>query len=108
MVEGLCANADDKDLLIRNRIKRHVAKSGVHDVRHTTETGGIRYRRILLPVWIMHCQYGGEPLKVVVCGIEGRTYGERPFSLIKLAGYAAALPASTIGFGLAWGAGGLL
>ncbi|WP_299042195.1 hypothetical protein [uncultured Tateyamaria sp.] len=108
VAEGLDANAEDKDLLIRNRIKGHVRKSGVHDIRYTTGTSGIRYRRILLPVWILHYQYDGTPMKVVVCGMQGRTFGERPFSWIKLAGYAALLSALTIGFGLAWGAGGLL
>lgn len=108
VAEGLEANAEDKDLLIRNRIKRHVGQTGVHDIRYTTDTSGIRYRRILLPVWIMHYKYGDEAMKVVVCGMQGRTYGERPFSWQKLAGYAAALSALTIGFGIAWGAGGLL
>ncbi|MBY5932398.1 hypothetical protein KUV51_05250 [Tateyamaria omphalii] len=108
VTEGLKGNADDKDLLIRNRIKGHVNKSGVHDVRYTTDTTGVRYRRILLPVWILHYQYNGEAMKVVVCGMQRRTYGERPFSWPKLAAYAAVLSALTIAFGLAWGAGGLL
>ncbi|APX11620.1 hypothetical protein [Tateyamaria omphalii] len=108
VAEGLRANADDKDLLIRNRIKGHVNKRGVHDVRYSTDTTGIRYRRILLPVWILHYKYNDDAMKVVVCGMQGRTYGERPFSWLKLAGYAAVLSALIIAFGLAWGAGGLL
>ncbi|WP_299741739.1 hypothetical protein [uncultured Tateyamaria sp.] len=108
VAEGLGANAEDKDLLIRNRIKGHVGKSGVHDVRYITDTTGVRYRRILLPVWILHYQYNGDAMKVVVCGMQGRTYGERPFSWAKLTGYAAVLSGLTIAFGLAWGAGGLL
>jgi len=108
VAEGLEANASDKDLLIRNQIKGDVAKSRVHDVRYLTDTTGIHYRRILLPVWILHYTYKGEALKIVVCGMQRRAYGERPFSLWKLTGYAAALAALTIVFGLAWGAGGLL
>lgn len=108
VTEGLQANADDKDLLIRNRIKGHVNRSGVHGIRYTTDTSGVRYRRILLPVWILHYTYKGVPMKIVVCGMQGRTYGERPFSWAKLAGYAAVLSTVTIAFGLAWGAGGLL
>ncbi|MEM8653908.1 MAG: hypothetical protein AAGF36_04120 [Pseudomonadota bacterium] len=108
VAEGLAANAADKDLLIRNRIKGDVGKSGVHDIRYTTDTSGIRYRRILLPVWILHYRYRGTAMKVVVCGMQGRTYGERPFSQLKLAGAAAVLSAVTIAFGFAWGAGGLL
>ena len=106
--EGLRANGADKTLLMRNRIKQHINKSGVHSIRYQTDTTGIHYRRILLPVWILHYTYGGTPMKVVVSGIDGRTFGERPFSKWKIAGYSAALAAMTIAFGIAWGAGGLL
>lgn len=108
VAEGLDANAADKRLLIRNRIKQRINKRGVHDLTYRTDTTGIHYRRILLPVWILHYVYGGEARKIVVSGIDGRTFGERPLSTLKLLGYAAALSALVIGFGLAWGAGGLL
>ena len=108
VVTGLKANADDKRLLIRNRIKRHIDKSGVRDIGYRTDTSGIHYRRILLPVWILHYEYKGKPMKVVVSGIDGRTYGERPFSMTKIALYSGLLSAVAIGIGLAWGAGGLL
>ncbi|MEL7124849.1 MAG: hypothetical protein AAGK30_01400 [Pseudomonadota bacterium] len=108
VAEGLSANEDDKDLLLRNRIKRHVGKSGVHNIRYHTHTSGIHYRRILLPVWILHYSYEGRAKKVVVCGIDGRAYGERPFSSWKLAGYSALVSAATMLFGVLWGAGGLL
>ncbi|WP_299148280.1 hypothetical protein [uncultured Tateyamaria sp.] len=106
--EGLAANARDKALLIRNHIKDDINKSGVHNIGYQTATTGIHYRRILLPVWILHYTYKGHAKKVVVCGMQGRTFGERPFSTWKLAGYAAALSALTVGFGLFWGAAGLL
>lgn len=106
--EGLQAGKADKALLIRNRIKQHIGKSGVHDIRYFTDISGTHYRRILLPVWILHYSYKGTAKKVVVCGIEGRAYGERPFSAWKLAGYAAVLTTLAVGLGLAWGAAGLL
>ncbi len=108
VAEGLEANKSDKRLLIRNRIKAHINKRGVHDIRYRTDTTGIHYRRILLPVWILHYVYDGKAQKVVVSGIDGRTFGERPLSKLKLMAYAAALSALVIGVGLAWGAGGLL
>ncbi|APE43296.1 hypothetical protein BOO69_07585 [Sulfitobacter alexandrii] len=108
VAQGLTANAPDKKLLIRNRIRQHIGRSGVHAIRFQTDTTGIRYRRILLPVWIAHYTWRGRPMKVVVSGIDGRTFGERPFSRVKLACYAAALSAAAIALGLAWGAGGLL
>jgi len=103
VAQGLRANADDKRLLIRNRIKRHIGKSRVTSIRYETDTSGIHYRRILLPVWILHYDYDGAAYKVVVSGIDGRTFGERPFSRLKLLGYAALLAAAAIGVGMLWG-----
>ncbi|MFK7937830.1 MAG: hypothetical protein AB8B82_00505 [Roseovarius sp.] len=108
VAEGLGQNRSDKDLLIRNRIKRHIARNRVHGIRYRTDTTGIHYRRVLLPVWILHYDYAGKRKKVVVSGIDGRTFGERPFSPWKLAGYAGALSAVVIALGLAWGGAGLL
>jgi ribosomal protein S27E len=108
VAKGLRMNAQDKDLLIRNRIKKHVGKSGTRVDRYRTDTTGIHYRRILLPVWILHYSYRGTAKKVVVSGIDGRTFGERPFSPWKLAGYSAILTVLTMAFGLVWGATGIL
>lgn len=106
--QGLAANASDKNLLIRNRIKTHSGKRRITTISYQTDTTGIRYRRILLPVWILHYVYDDKPMKVVVCGMKGRTFGERPFSMAKLFGYSAALSTLAIGFGWFWGASGMV
>ena len=106
VTEGLDANRRDKDVLIRNRIKRHGGKMGTKVSRYLTDTTGIHYRRILLPVWMFHYDYEGKPMKVVVSAIDGRTYGERPFSTRKLALFSALLTAATFAFGVFWGAAG--
>ena len=106
--EGLAANEKDKALLIRNRIKLRINTSGVHAIRYKTDTTGIHYRRVLLPVWILHYKYDDKPMKIVVSGIDGRTFGERPFSTWKLVAYSATVSAVTILLGWLWGAAGLL
>ena len=106
--EGLEANAADKNLLIRNRIKAHSGVRRITSISYKTDTTGIRYRRILLPVWILHYVYDHKAMKVVVCGMQGRTFGERPFSTAKLFAYSAALSGLAIGFGWVWGASGML
>ena len=106
--KGLRLNADDKDLLIRNKIKKRVGRKNTKVDSYRTDTTGIHYRRILLPVWILHYTYRGTAKKVVVSGIDGRTYGERPFSPWKLAGYSALLTALIMAVGLVWGATGIL
>lgn len=108
VTSGLQANAKDKDLLIRNRIRRHSGKSNITYVGYKTHTTGIKYRRILLPVWILHYSYAGKPMKVVTCGLHGRTFGERPFSAGKLMAYSAACALGAILFGMIWGASGML
>lgn len=105
--EGLKANEPDKAILLRNRIKVHSGKRSITKVSYKTDTSGIRYRRILLPAWILHYEYKGKPLKVVTCGLQGRTYGERPFCIRKLFGLAAALSTAAAVFGFIWGASGI-
>ena len=106
--DGLRANAADKDLLLRNRIKRHSGKSKITQISYKTDTTGIRYRRVLLPVWMLHYSYGDAPMKVVVCGLHGRAFGERPFSSAKLFGFSALLALGAIVLGWFWGAAGIL
>lgn len=107
VAEGLAANEADKDLLIRNRIEGHAGRK-LDTIRYETDTNGMRYRRILLPVWIVHYTYDGKPMRVVVCGLRGQTYGERPFSSVKLLAMSAVLSAAALGLGIAWGTLGLL
>ncbi|MEM1276160.1 MAG: hypothetical protein AAGH74_06530 [Pseudomonadota bacterium] len=102
--EGLKQNEPDKRLLLANRIKSQSGKSRIVDLTYLTDTTGIRYRRILLPVWILHYEYSGKHLKVVTCGLKGRTFGERPFSMVKLIGMATALAGAATVFGFLWGA----
>ncbi len=106
--QGLASLESDKKLLIRNKIQRKYSGKKLFNIGYKTHTTGIHYRRILLPVWILHYSYGGKPMKVVVCGLHGRTFGERPFSRVKLAGYSALMSAAAIAVGWLWGAGGLL
>ena len=104
VTEGLEANESDKDLLIRNHIKRRSSRSKILSISYKTHTSGIHYRRILLPVWICHYSYGGEHYKIVTSGIDGRTYGERPHCPIKLFAISAACTLGIMAIGWAWGA----
>ncbi len=102
--EGLESNEADKSLLLRNRIKKHSGKRQIVHVSYKTDTTGIKYRRILLPVWILHYEWGGAPMRVVACGLAGRTFGERPFSTIKLLFFACLASTACAAFGFMWGA----
>jgi hypothetical protein len=41
----------------------------------------------------MHYEYADKPVKVVTCGLHGRTYGERPFSMVKRLAFAGIVSA---------------
>lgn len=101
--EGLETDIPDRAVLIKNRVEQHLEHHRLKDINYLTDKTGMHYRRILLPVWILHYRYDGTPLKVVVSGIDGRTFGERPFSRSKLAVYSAYLCGAAILFGLSWG-----
>ncbi|MEL6608391.1 MAG: hypothetical protein AAFO93_05720 [Pseudomonadota bacterium] len=104
--EGLKANASDKDLLIRNRIQRSTSKR-LRNIKYRTTTSGIHYRRILLPMWIVHYEHGGKAYKAVSCGMRGTTFGERPFAVAKLVAYSAWISALALGVGVVWSVLGL-
>ena len=59
--EGLRSNEADKTLVLRNRIKKHSGKDRIVRVNYKTDTTGIKFRRILLPVWILHYEWDGKP-----------------------------------------------
>ncbi|MDJ0628898.1 MAG: hypothetical protein QNJ44_11610 [Rhodobacter sp.] len=104
VMQGLEANRSDRDLLIKARIRAHVGKPGARVVRYETDTSGIRYRRLLLPVWILHYRYDGTPFRVAVSGIDGRAFGERPFSRVKLLAISGLLALSALIAGAVYGA----
>ncbi|MEL6551209.1 MAG: hypothetical protein AAFQ54_13285 [Pseudomonadota bacterium] len=103
---GLMAKQRDKDLLIRNQIQRH-SRRRLSNIGYNTATSGVRYRRILLPVYILHYEHRAKAYKVVTCGLHGKTFGERPFDHRKLFGYAAAISVAAVFVGLLYGLAGL-
>ncbi len=107
VTDGLNANAADKDVLIRNRIRQHINRQGITNIGYRTDTSGIHYRRLLLPVWILHYTYRDTAYKIVASGMDRRAFGERPYSKGKLVLLSAVLTLIALAFGIGWGAGGL-
>lgn len=101
VAEGLKAMRKDVEVLVTQAIRRDIGGGRISNIRYEVEISGVRFRRILLPLWIRHYGHGGRKYRIVVSGIDGRTFGERPYSRAKLAAYSAALsvPAFLIGVG---------
>ena len=45
----------------------------------------IRFKHLLMPVWIGSYRFGGTPYQIVVNGQSGEVEGDRPWSVWKLA-----------------------
>ncbi|MEM6897588.1 MAG: hypothetical protein AAF576_09405 [Pseudomonadota bacterium] len=101
VAEGLDYKARDRRVILEKRIDRHSGKP-VERLDFHTDQSGVRYRRILLPVFILHYEYEGTAYKIVTCGLNATTFGERPFSKTRLMGYAAWISALALGLGALW------
>lgn len=97
--EGLERYRRDIEVKVHRRIRRDIGTPRVSDIRYLAELSGIRFRRILLPLWIWHFTYRGEPMRIVVSGIDGKTFGQRPYSRQKLLAYSlgVVVPAFLLG-----------
>ncbi len=69
----------------------------VHDIQ--TEHSGTTFKHLLLPVWSAAFKFNDKTYRFVINGRNGKTQGERPYSVVKIA--------FAILFGLAVVAGGL-
>jgi hypothetical protein len=102
VAEGLRANEDDKALLIRNRIKAHEGRQDLYDIGYRTDTTGIHYRRILLPVWILHYSHRGGPTVSSSPASTGGPSASGRSRCSSSRSFPAAITAAAIAVGLVW------
>ncbi|WP_297779953.1 hypothetical protein [uncultured Roseovarius sp.] len=103
--DGLIKLRRDIEEQVRRRIQVDAGGGRIRNITWTGHLSEIRFRRVLLPLWILHYRYAGKPYRIVVSGIDGRCFGERPFSMAKLFGWALLSAASLFGAGMMIGAG---
>lgn len=63
----------------------------------------IRFRHLLLPLWISAYHYNGKTFRFLVNARTGAVRGERPYSAIKIVGFVAALIAAIVIIGAIFG-----
>ena len=68
-----------------------------------TDVADVRFKHVLLPIWVAAYRYRGASYRIVINGQTGRVHGERPWSIWKvaLAVVAGLLAAAAIGYGIA-------
>lgn len=69
-------------------IRRDIGGDAQRILAKQTVIDDIRFKHVLMPVWIGSYRFGGNPYRVVVNGQSGEVEGDRPWSLWKLAAAA--------------------
>lgn len=86
--------------VIRNDIERDIGGDHQRIQSADTRYGAIRFKHILLPVWLSAFRFRDKTYRFVVNGRTGKVQGERPYSGWKIA-FAIVLAAALIGGGIA-------
>ncbi|WP_252891534.1 hypothetical protein [Thermoclostridium stercorarium] len=86
--EGFIEARARMDSELRKLITRHIAADEVRNLRVRTSYSNVKFKHILLPVWIAAYRYGDRIYKFVVNGQTGLVKGEAPVSIVKAAAIA--------------------
>lgn len=70
---------------IRAACGREVPGDTYRDLSVVSQFTGVSYKSALLPLWIAAYAYGGKPYRFLVNGVTGRTAGNAPWSVAKIA-----------------------
>ena len=70
--------------------------SSYSNMQLSTEYFNVRYRYVLVPVWLTGCRYGGKIYNVVASGHNGTGKCNRPFSVFKLITFLVLFAAGVI------------
>ncbi|MBR5272097.1 MAG: hypothetical protein IKU25_01695 [Clostridia bacterium] len=70
---------------IDNEVRRVYHADHVRNIHATTEYSNIKFKHILLPLWISSYMYKGKMYRYIVNGQTGKTSGEAPLSPFKVA-----------------------
>ncbi|MFN8849479.1 MAG: hypothetical protein ACK5W4_07265 [Inhella sp.] len=85
---------------IREAVRRDIGGDEQRIVQISPRFSEIRFRHLLLPVWLLHYRWGDQLKQVVVNGHSGAVVGDRPWSWWKV-GSAVALALGSLAL-LAW------
>lgn len=72
------------DDLIHNLVRQRIGGDRQRITSITTQYDGIKFKLMLMPVWIAAYKYGDKTYRVLVNGQTGEVQGERPYSWIKI------------------------
>lgn len=70
--------------VLREAVRRDIGGDEQRIVQMSPRFSEVRFRHLLLPVWLVHYRWQGERCQVVVNGHSGAVMGERPWSAWKI------------------------
>lgn len=76
--------------VLREAVRRDIGGDEQRIVQMSARFSNIRFRHLLLPVWLVHYRWQGAVCQVVINGHTGAVMGDRPWSALKI-GSAIAL-----------------
>jgi hypothetical protein len=103
--EGFSAAREIMDGVIRGDVRRDIGGDRQVIERLDTRLSDVTFKHVLLPVWIGAYRWRGKPYRIVVNGRTGRVWGERPWSVWKIA-LAVLAALAVIGVALVLSEGG--
>ncbi|MGB0440463.1 MAG: primosomal protein N' (replication factor Y) - superfamily II helicase, partial [Paracoccaceae bacterium] len=74
------------DRTIRRDVEAQIGGDRQRITALNTQVADVTFKHILLPVWVAAYHYRGKTYRFVVNGQSGRVRGERPWSVLKIAG----------------------
>ncbi|MCG8591221.1 MAG: hypothetical protein MJE66_18165 [Proteobacteria bacterium] len=106
LADGFGRGKERMDDALRDQVKRRIG--GDHQLIESVSTRyeALKYKHLLLPVWMMAYRHGEKVHRIVANGVTGEVQGERPWSALKIALAVVAalgLAAGVYAFGRAQG-----
>jgi len=89
--EGWAKAQKEMDKQLYSEIRSHISADEVRRLNVNTVYRNIKFKHILLPVWISAYQFNNKVYKFLVNGQTGKVHGEAPVSFWKIAGLIAAV-----------------
>ena len=87
--------------ILNNSIKKYILRKWNADhvarLNFTTAFSKVKFRYVLLPLWISSYMYKGKTYQYMINGQTGKSYGKAPVSPIKIIGLIAIIAAIVIG-----------
>ena len=76
---------------IADAVKDHEHADSCTELRFSTEYYNVKYRYVLVPVWLSGCRYGGQIYNVAASGHNGKGNCTRPLSIAKFVTFLLAI-----------------